>query len=109
MVTMAKYHGYEWHPCGKNYEMDSIFFHLGEPWYLSVIIDEYCGATLSIGELGMRNVVSLHCDSEREVPHGSHGFHGFYLRNISLSWKFLGISFAVSKEKCKFATKCRMF
>ena len=22
------------------------------------------------GELGMRNVVSLHCDSEREVPHG---------------------------------------
>ena len=25
----------------------------------------------------MRNVVSLHCDSEREVPHGFHGFHGF--------------------------------
>ena len=22
------------------------------------------------GELGMRNIVSLHCDSEREVPHG---------------------------------------
>ena len=77
MVTIAKYHTYEWHPCGKNYEMDSIFFHLGEPWYLSVIIDEYRGATLSIGELGMRNVVSLHCDSEREVPHGSHGSHGF--------------------------------
>ena len=39
-----------------------------------MIIDEYRGATLSIGELGIRNVVSLHCDSEREVPHGSHGF-----------------------------------
>ena len=25
----------------------------------------------------MRNVVSLHCDSEREVPHGFHGSHGF--------------------------------
>ena len=25
---------------------------------------------MSIGELGKRNVVSLHCDSEREVPHG---------------------------------------
>ena len=77
MVTIAKYHTYGWHPYGKNYEMDSIFFHLGEPWYLSVIIDEYRGATLSIGELGMRIVVSLHCDSEREVPHGSHGSHGF--------------------------------
>ena len=33
---------------------------------------------MSIGELGMRNVVSLHCDSEREVAHGSHGFHGFF-------------------------------
>ena len=31
-----------------------------------MIIVEYRGATLSIGELGMRNVVSLHCDSERE-------------------------------------------
>ena len=77
MITMAKYYTYGWHPYGKNYEMDNIFFHLGESWYLSVIIDEYCGATLSIGELGMRNVVSLHCDSEREVPHGSHGSHGF--------------------------------
>ena len=43
-----------------------------------MIINEYRGATLSIGELGMRNVVSLHCDSEREVAHGSHGFHGFF-------------------------------
>ena len=25
----------------------------------------------------MRNIVSLHCDSEREVPHGFHGSHGF--------------------------------
>ena len=43
-----------------------------------MIIVEYRGATLSIGELGMRNVVSLHCDSEREVPHGSHRSHGFF-------------------------------
>mgnify|MGYP004585314513 CR=1 FL=1 len=32
---------------------------------------------MSNGELGMRNVVALHCDSEREVAHGSHRFHGF--------------------------------
>ena len=57
-------------------QVSYIFFHLGEPWYLSVIIVEYRGATLSIGELGMRNVVSLHCDSEREVSHGSHRSHG---------------------------------
>ena len=31
---------------------------------------------MSIGELGMRNVVSLQCDSEREVSHGSHRSHG---------------------------------
>ena len=48
-------------------QVSYIFFHLGEPWYLSVIIGEYRGATLSIGELGMRNVVSLHCDSERRT------------------------------------------
>ena len=59
-------------------QVSYIFFHLGEPWYLSVIIVEYRGATVSIGELGMRNVVSLHCDSEREVPHGSHRSHGFF-------------------------------
>ena len=57
-------------------QVSYIFFHLGEPWYLSVIIVEYRGATLSIGELGMRNVVSLHCDSERDVAHGSHRSHG---------------------------------
>ena len=48
-------------------QVSYIFFHLGEPWYLSVIIVEYRGATLSNGELGMRNVVSLHCDSERRT------------------------------------------
>ena len=48
-------------------QVSYIFFHLGEPWYLSVIIVEYRGATLSIGELGMRNVVSLQCDSERRT------------------------------------------
>ena len=31
------------------------------------------------------------------------------IRNISLLCKFLGFSFVFSKEKCKFATKCRTF
>ena len=31
------------------------------------------------------------------------------IRNISLLCKFLGFSFGFSKEKCKFATKCRTF
>ena len=57
-------------------QVSYIFFHLGEPWYLSVIIGEYRWATMSIGELGKWNVVSLQCDSEREVSHGSHRFHG---------------------------------
>ena len=57
-------------------QVSYIFFHLGEPWYLSVIIGEYRWATVSIGELGKWNVVSLQCDSEREVAHGSHGSHG---------------------------------
>ena len=57
-------------------QVSYIFFHLGEPWYLSVIIGEYRWATVSIGELGKWNVVSLHCDSEREVAHGSHRSHG---------------------------------
>ena len=57
-------------------QVSYIFFHLGEPWYLSVIIGEYRWATVSIGELGKWNVVSLHCDSEREVSHGSHRSHG---------------------------------
>ena len=57
-------------------QVSYIFFHLGEPWYLSVIIGEYRWATMSIGELGKWNVVSLHCDSEREVSHGSHRSHG---------------------------------
>ena len=57
-------------------QVSYIFFHLGEPWYLSVKIGEYRWATMSIGELGKWNVVSLHCDSEREVAHGSHGSHG---------------------------------
>ena len=52
-------------------QVSYIFFHLGEPWYLSVIIGEYRWATMSIGELGKWNVVSLQCDSEREVSHGS--------------------------------------
>ena len=55
-------------------QVSYIFFHLGEPWYLSVKIGEYRWATMSIGELGKWNVVSLHCDSEREVSHGSHRF-----------------------------------
>ena len=54
-------------------QVSYIFFHLGEPWYLSVIIGEYRWATMSIGELGKWNVVSLHCDSER-VSHRSHRF-----------------------------------
>ena len=54
-------------------QVSYIFFHLGEPWYLSVIIGEYRWATMSIGELGKWNVVSLQCDSEREVSHRSHG------------------------------------
>ena len=58
-------------------QVSYIFFHLGEPWYLSVKIGEYRWATMSIGELGKWNVVSLHCDSEREVSHGSHRSHGF--------------------------------
>ena len=57
-------------------QVSYIFFHLGEPWYLSVIIGEYRWATMSIGELGKWNVVSLQCDSEREVSHGSHRSHG---------------------------------
>ena len=57
-------------------QVSYIFFHLGEPWYLSVIIGEYRWATVSIGELVKWNVVSLHCDSEREVAHGSHRSHG---------------------------------
>ena len=57
-------------------QVSYIFFHLGEPWYLSVIIGEYRWATVSIGELGKWNVVSLQCDSEREVSHGSHRSHG---------------------------------
>lgn len=57
-------------------QVSYIFFHLGEPWYLSVIIGEQQWATMSIGELGKWNVVSLHCDSEREVSHGSHRSHG---------------------------------
>ena len=57
-------------------QVSYIFFHLGEPWYLLVIIGEYRWATMSIGELGKWNVVSLHCDSEREVSHGSHRSHG---------------------------------
>ena len=48
-------------------QVSYIFFHLGEPWYLSVIIGEYRWATMSIGELGKWNVVSLHCDSERRT------------------------------------------
>lgn len=59
-------------------QVSYIFFHLGEPWYLSVIIGEYRWATMSIGELGKWNVVSLQCDSEREVAHGSHGSHGSF-------------------------------
>ena len=31
------------------------------------------------------------------------------IRNISLLCKFLGFSFVFSKEKGKFATKCRTF
>ncbi len=31
------------------------------------------------------------------------------IRNISPLCKFLGISFVFSKEKCKFAGKCRTF
>jgi len=54
-------------------QVSYIFFHLGEPWYLSVIIGEYRWATMSIGELEKWNVVSLHCDSER-VSHRSHRF-----------------------------------
>ena len=57
-------------------QVSYIFFHLGEPWYLSVIIGDNRWATMSIGELGKWNVVSLHCDSEREVSHGSHRSHG---------------------------------
>ena len=76
-------------------QVSYIFFHLGEPWYLSVIIGEYRGATLSIGELGMRNVVSLHCDSEREVPHGSHRSHGFFFVASN------GYSHLVSMEKLR--------
>ena len=103
MVTIAKYHTYGWHPYGKNYEMDSIFFHLGEPWYLSVIIDEYRGATLSIGELGMRNVVSLHCDSERV----SHRF----AQILSLQATVLYTSTLTVKKTCMswastFCTRC---
>ena len=48
-------------------QVSYIFFHLGEPWYLSVIIGEYRWATMSIGELGKWNVVSLQCDSERRT------------------------------------------
>lgn len=59
-------------------QVSYIFLHLGEPWYLSVIIGEYRWATMSIGELGKWNVVSLHCDSEREVSHGSHRSHGSF-------------------------------
>ena len=58
-------------------QVSYIFFHLGEPWYLSVKIGEYRWVSVSIGELVKWNVVSLHCDSEREVAHGSHGSHGF--------------------------------
>ena len=58
-------------------QVSYIFFHLGEPWYLSVKIGEYRWVSVSIGELGKWNVVSLHCDSEREVAHGSHRSHGF--------------------------------
>ena len=36
-----------------------------------MIIVEYRGATLSNGELGMRNVVSLQCDSERDIKPGT--------------------------------------
>ena len=54
-------------------QVSYIFYHLGEPWYLSVIIGEYRWATMSIGELGKWNVVSLQCDSER-VSHRSHRF-----------------------------------
>ena len=57
-------------------QVSYIFFHLGEPWYLSVKIGEYRWVSVSIGELGKWNVVSLHCDSEREVAHGSHRSHG---------------------------------
>ena len=60
-------------------QVSYIFFHLGEPWYLSVIIGEYRWATVSIGELGKWNVVSLHCDSER-VSHRSHRFTQIILR-----------------------------
>ena len=54
-------------------QVSYIFFHLGEPWYLSVIIGDNRWATMSIGELGKWNVVSLQCDSER-VSHRSHRF-----------------------------------
>ena len=44
---------------------------------------------MSIGELGMRNIVSLHCDSEREVPHGFHGFSSLQATGI-LIWSLNG-------------------
>ena len=49
-----------------------------------IFIIENRGVSLSNGELGMRNVVSLHCDSER-VSHGSHGFSSLQATGI-LIW-----------------------
>ena len=71
-----------------------------------MIIDEYRGATLRIGELGMRNVVSLHCDSEREVPHGSHGSHGFSSLQATVLTKAHSKDSARSQKSVKICEIC---
>ena len=85
-------------------QVSYIFFHLGEPWYLSVIIGEYRWATMSIGELGKRNVVSLHCDSERV----SHRFAQILSlqQRFSLSFAAIDISLHANYALILLNTNC---
>ena len=64
-----------------------------------MIIGEYRWATVSIGELGKRNVVSLHCDSERV----SHRF----AQILSLQATVLYTSSLTEKKICVICGKIK--